>query len=302
MRTFVTLIGAGLAALLALAACGEGEQPDAIPQGHATAPALAATAITSQTVTPSPAVGESLREALDRFLAVLSRGDPEGLYDLLSSSAKAEVSLDDWREIIRLQQETYGELSVSVDMMTPVVVTDDHAELELILTVRLGDLPITLEEVAFLEREDGRWLLADHFLQTALATVGRYDIQDVEWIFGPDGCAEGDVLGGVYAPARLRVLDPCVTATGTVIHVYEQARDGDLVFDLELDASYDYMLNEGNRQNTHGGLHIEIIPADQDRLTLPEVGQRLRVTGPWVLDQPHGHNEIHPVWHIERLP
>ncbi|HYM14672.1 MAG TPA: hypothetical protein VEZ14_03870 [Dehalococcoidia bacterium] len=52
----------------------------------------------------------------------------------------------------------------------------------------------------------------------------------------------------------------------------------------------------------HGWLHMEIVPMDQPRLPKPQVGQRIRVQGPWVTDIVHGHNEIHPVWSLTVLP
>jgi hypothetical protein len=53
-------------------------------------------------------------------------------------------------------------------------------------------------------------------------------------------------------------------------------------------------------------LVIEINPNDQDAsmIVIPEEGDRIRVVGAWVTDDPDGYpgwNEIHPVWQIDVL-
>lgn len=127
------------------------------------------------------------------------------------------------------------------------------------------------------------------------------------------GCRDGDPLENVRDPKRLRVLRRCVTATGKV-HFAQQEKDGDIHISLALDRKHRYLLNDGNRRKHHGTLVVEIVPADQPgcrkgervrygRCTgadvrTPRKGERVRVTGPWVLDRPHGWNEIHPAWRI----
>lgn len=109
------------------------------------------------------------------------------------------------------------------------------------------------------------------------------------------------MLAGVYLPSRLKVLDPCVTVEGVVREIELPAEgegDGDLSFNVEVSGDDVRLLNDGNRQNMHGWLHMEIVPMDQSRLPRPAVGQRVRVQGPWVLDTVHGHNEVHPVWSL----
>jgi hypothetical protein len=78
------------------------------------------------------------------------------------------------------------------------------------------------------------------------------------------------------------------------------------------------LLNEKNVQE--GGLHIEIVPADQPgcrkgdpiehpqvaglgrcsgrHIPLPSAGQRVRVVGAYVTDTNNGWREIHPVWKL----
>jgi hypothetical protein len=129
------------------------------------------------------------------------------------------------------------------------------------------------------------------------------------------GCRDGDPLENVRDPKRLRVIERCATATGKV-HFAQTEKDGDVHISLVLDRKYRYLLNDGNRRKHHGTLVVEIVPTDQPgcrkgervrygRCTgadvrTPRKGERIRVTGPWVLDRPHGWNEIHPAWRIER--
>lgn len=129
------------------------------------------------------------------------------------------------------------------------------------------------------------------------------------------GCRDGDPLENVRDPGRLRVLRHCVTATGTV-RFAQRENDDDIHISLALDRKDRYLLNEGNRRKHDGTLVVEIVPADQPgcrkgehvrfgrctgaHVRTPRSGERIRVTGPWVLDRPHGWNEIHPAWRIDR--
>jgi len=129
-----------------------------------------------------------------------------------------------------------------------------------------------------------------------------------------EGCRDGDPLENVRDPKRLEVLRRCVTATGRV-HFAQTEKDGDLHISLVLDREHRYLLNDGNRRKHHGTLVVEIVPADRPgcrkgervrygrctgaAVRTPKRGERIRVTGPWVLDRPHGWREIHPAWKID---
>ncbi|MBI4301803.1 MAG: hypothetical protein HY664_04275 [Chloroflexi bacterium] len=251
--------------------------------------------------TPTPMPG-SPQEALDKFITALNQGDNEGMYNSLSSSARDTTLEHDWREIIRQQRETYGNLKVSLKKVKSTILRGEEAKLEVALTITLGNDRIPLDGETTLEREEGRWGISDSLIEGIVTAVGGYNEPEVKRVFGPDGCLVGDTLAGVHAPKRLSVLNPCVTVTGTVVYVYKKAFDGDQTFDLILDGPYLHLLNEDNLRNRHGGLHIEIVPADQARVIAPSVGQRVRATGPWVLDHHHGWNEIHPAWQVELIP
>lgn len=138
---------------------------------------------------------------------------------------------------------------------------------------------------------------------------------------GPTGCRTGDPLANVYHPNRLKVVQPCVTVSGTVRSVHHED-DGDTHFDLALDPSYRHLLTSANKTYQHGWLVAEIVPADETGCTpgqaprpptgtynygictgadesAPSVRSHVFVTGPYVLDEDHnGWTEVHPVWAI----
>ena len=121
-------------------------------------------------------------------------------------------------------------------------------------------------------------------------------------------------LANVYHPDRLKVLDSCKTVSGTVT-LLRHEDDGDYHLNLAVDAQFAGLLNATNLSDNRGYLVLEIVPADQPgcpfpapspgydygqctntNLSLPPRGQHISVTGPYVLDQEHGWNEIHPIW------
>src|SRR5579862_45031 len=142
---------------------------------------------------------------------------------------------------------------------------------------------------------------------------------------GPAACRSGDPLADVYHPDRLEVRRACVTVTGIVRSVRRED-DGDVDFDLALDASYRSRLTPANAAEQHGWLVVEIVPADEPGCTPgrpprpatgsydygictgsdetpPPVGAHVSVTGPYVLDEDHGGwAEVHPAWAIATTP
>lgn len=115
-------------------------------------------------------------------------------------------------------------------------------------------------------------------------------------------------LTAVHDPQRLQILKACSTFVGVVRRKHDVPPDGDLTFDVAPDPAYASMLNGKNRSK--GGIHMEIIPADQPGCTSrctgakvapPPVGSRVRLTGAWVYDRWVGWNEIHPTWKVEVL-
>jgi hypothetical protein len=115
----------------------------------------------------------------------------------------------------------------------------------------------------------------------------------------------------VYHPDRFIVEQKCMTITGTVYSVLHEA-DGDNHIRIKLDPGQEKLLNQKNIDAQHGCLVVEIIYAydckQPDAMTaskgykntvfIPKVGQHVKVTGPYVLDQQHGWKELHPVLNV----
>jgi len=123
----------------------------------------------------------------------------------------------------------------------------------------------------------------------------------------------------VYHPARLQVIQPCVTVTG-VIDFERKEADGDYHIGLKLDPPYANLVNDCNRTclggAEHGDLVVEpvcLLPVTQsdaisacagyhNPLVIPPVGSHVRVKGALVEDLDHGAwREIHPVMEITVL-
>src|SRR5207248_9158803 len=110
-------------------------------------------------------------------------------------------------------------------------------------------------------------------------------------------CRQGDPLFGVYHPDRLRVKKRCILATGTVEQVKFEEFDGDVHVDLRPDPEFAGLLSDGN-DRVGGNLVVEIIPQDRLRVSVPHVGSRVSVVGPYVDDTTHDWREIHPAWWV----
>ena len=107
-----------------------------------------------------------------------------------------------------------------------------------------------------------------------------------------DCAGPADPLAGVYLPSRLHVLATCRSASGRVSAISHEA-DGDLHIGVDTRGA---LTNAVNRSKLHGVLLIEFMPRDGGHLRAPRVGDRISLTGAWVLDANHGWQELHPVW------
>jgi len=120
----------------------------------------------------------------------------------------------------------------------------------------------------------------------------------------------------VYHPARLKLLQPCVTFRGTVLADLHE-RDGDRHLWLAPDPGYEKFLNAANVYKGHKALVAEIVPActsepanetaaaacPASKLGTPVAGSHLEITGRWVEDLNHGSwREVHPVASLKVLP
>ncbi len=112
-----------------------------------------------------------------------------------------------------------------------------------------------------------------------------------------------DPLAGVHSPSRLRVINPCQQASGTVTYM-ETWSDGDWNIYVDLEAGSEGLVSaEGIQklrewpQASGGGEMIwEAIPDDQAGLLEPSAGQYLEVSGARVYDRTWGYTEIHPIY------
>jgi hypothetical protein len=116
----------------------------------------------------------------------------------------------------------------------------------------------------------------------------------------------------IHQKERLDVIEACTAVEGRVVSLRRNS-DGDL--HIALDPDQRSVLNLVNLIHAHGDLVVEIIcehtpDAAADKvacgtfhsvITLPNVGDRIRVTGAYVTDRDNGWNEVHPVTRLEVL-
>jgi hypothetical protein len=116
---------------------------------------------------------------------------------------------------------------------------------------------------------------------------------------------------------RLHIINPCMTVSGIIMSARRE-KDGDWHVQFALDPEFSSLLNQANSEKQHGYLVLEPIcsnPVSQ-RDTLEEgvcegftqnifattfIGQRVAVTGAYVIDMEHGWAEIHPVTSIASI-
>jgi hypothetical protein len=124
-------------------------------------------------------------------------------------------------------------------------------------------------------------------------------------------CSDPDSMSShVYNSYRLNVIQSCISASGVVDNVIQEA-DGDYHLRLALDSQYSSLTNSANDQYQYGDLVVEIICAltitqsdavsacqnYTNNITIPSVNDHITVTGPYVLDTAHSNwAEIHPVY------
>jgi len=130
------------------------------------------------------------------------------------------------------------------------------------------------------------------------------------------GQCDATLWNHVYNKSRLHVIKKCVTVTGTIDRACRKEHDGDWHCFLKVDKQFEYMLNSANMKHEFGDLVFEPIcvnrPTQKDAVqackgfsqSFPEikVGNRVAVTGDYVLDAQHGHDELHVVYKVAKLP
>jgi hypothetical protein len=149
--------------------------------------------------------------------------------------------------------------------------------------------------------------LYDHFIQSP----GTGSTPPGGGSTSSSSCSDpASISSHVYHPYRLQIVKPCITASGTVDRVLQEA-DGDVHVRTRLDQAYSNLTNGANNQYQYGDLVVEIIcvtppsqtdaiPACQsytNQIQVPSAGQHITITGPYVLDTDHYNwAEIHPVY------
>ena len=112
----------------------------------------------------------------------------------------------------------------------------------------------------------------------------------------------------IYHAYRLQVMAACKTITGVVADVQYES-DGDVHILVRLPARRAGLLNATNLSSTDGDLVTEAICVGTvtqsdavsacagytNQVTIPSAGERVRITGTYVLDANHGWMEIHPI-------
>ena len=127
------------------------------------------------------------------------------------------------------------------------------------------------------------------------------------------GC-DASLWRHVYNPSRLKEVTSCVTVSG-IVEESTADDDGDQHFLLKLDKGQKDLANKRNRKKKGGALVVEIVCANPvrlpkvksacagytNRITIPKVGDRVSVTGSYVIDSHNGWAEVHPVSKLEIL-
>ena len=116
----------------------------------------------------------------------------------------------------------------------------------------------------------------------------------------------------MYHPYRLRLVNACMTVSGTIAAIRSEA-DGDYHVLLALDPPYRSLLQPANFTGEHGDLLLEPIcqhPATQadavgpcqgsiPQIPIPPPGTHVVATGAYVYDLDHGGwAELHPLFEI----
>jgi len=140
----------------------------------------------------------------------------------------------------------------------------------------------------------------------------------------PPGSCEPNLWKRVHHTYRLIVKQQCIEVTGTIVDAtasenirqldgVRHEQDGDAHGWLKVDPEFENLLDAGTMSNEGGNLVFEIVcrfPATQkdataacqgytDKVQLPQVGSRVRISGSYVQDTFHAKwNEIHPVTSI----
>jgi len=133
--------------------------------------------------------------------------------------------------------------------------------------------------------------------------------------YAQDCTGSKTIMKHVYHPDRLVEQKGCITVTGVIVKKIKEG-DGDFHVRLKLDPGQDAdLINDKNVEIQGGNLVFEPIcvnPVTQasakkacknyhQKISLPNKGDHVEVTGIHMLDTEHGWLEIHPVTKIKKI-
>jgi Bacterial Ig domain/Secretion system C-terminal sorting domain len=150
-------------------------------------------------------------------------------------------------------------------------------------------------------------------ITNGVATSQSFVVVDVIYISSPT--CDTLFINHTYNWHNLNQKLSCVTMTGTIQLILppSQTGDGDAHIYILPDTAYDSLVYSPttfptwlNVEETCVGTPLDTTVDPYCRnwtnpLYLPNIGEHVRCTGPWVFDPTHGWNEIHPVCDMELI-
>jgi hypothetical protein len=150
-------------------------------------------------------------------------------------------------------------------------------------------------------------IMPENGIRSAESNAARTNAQ-----IGNDPKCDPSLWDHVYDPSRLKVIDQCKVVTG-IIDELDENSDGDTHMLLRLDPGFDDLLLKKNKTKKNGDLVVEVVcghPVSDkkavdackgysNKVAIPKVGDRVRVTGSYVNDSHNDWAEIHPASRIE---
>jgi hypothetical protein len=115
----------------------------------------------------------------------------------------------------------------------------------------------------------------------------------------------------VYDSQRIEVIEDEISVVGTIYDI-KKSFDGDIHIMLKLDTLFHddtVYLGKRNFTKQNGCLVVEIVCGHRtifpicfnykNSIIIPKKGDKVLITGPFVLDRRHVWTEIHPVYEME---
>ena len=153
----------------------------------------------------------------------------------------------------------------------------------------------------------------DYSFTNGTATSQSFVVVNVLYISAPT--CDSLFISHTYNWHNLNQKLPCVTLTGTIQLILppSQTGDGDAHIYILPDSAYDSLIYSPSQFPTWLNVEETCVGTPLDTtvdpychnwtnpLYLPNIGEHVRCTGPWVFDPTHGWNEVHPVCDMELI-